>query len=183
MVEISNFLFAYFASIIAIISLDLFLGTTLLQFHVSMKFFPRVQETVKIAATSWGLLNWLLSTFLFLNGINILFIYLFKSLYISYGSKIFILYMSLAPYLFLKKRYKVLFLFSLKNFISFSYPILCGLVIYVTFWEIPYKTINILQDIRWAIYLILPSIFIIFLQIVGLAWYEVFGRILATKDP
>jgi hypothetical protein len=185
MVEITGIIFAYFASIIAIITLDLFLGTTLLQFFCNLKQFPKVQDVISKAATSWGLLNWLLSIFLLLNGLNLLFVFLYRSLYISYVSRLIILISSMAPYILylLQGRYEVLVSPSKNNIIKIFYPISVMIVLYASFCKIPFFTINIIQDRRWAVHLIWPSVVIIFFQIFNLAWYAIWQKILSAKDP
>jgi len=185
MVEITGIIFAYFASIIAIITLDLFLGTTLLQFFCNLRQFPKVQDEIFKAATAWGLLNWLLSTFLLLNGLNLLFVFLCKSPYISYVFRLFILLSSIAPYMLylLKGRYEMLVSPSKSNIITIFYPISVIMILYSSYYKIPFFAINIIQDIRSTIHLIWPSVFIIIFQIFNLAWYAIWQNILSAKDP
>jgi len=96
--ETSAFLFTYFASVIAVIALDFFIGTTLIQFHKNCNNHLDIQETIANAAMCWGLLNWLLSIFLLFNGLNYLIINLLKSPLVSCISKMIILFSSATPY-------------------------------------------------------------------------------------
>jgi len=176
MIDRISYVFAYFTSIIAIITLDLFLGTTLVQLHVNLQNAADVKNILRKAATCWGLLNWILSMFLFFSGINFIFIYIIEKPIISVFLRIILLFLIILPYI-MRDRYKRLS-WPGKNTMSLLYPISVILVLYAVYFEIPYFSHNNAQDIRWAIHILWPSIIIIIFQVANLAKYGVWHKIL-----
>jgi hypothetical protein len=175
MIDNVGHIFNYFTSVIAVIALDLFLGTTMVQLHVNLNGESEAKKTLCKATTCWGLLNWILSMFLFFGVFNFFVIYILKKPIISLLLRILLLLSSILPYV-MKKRYEELS-WPGKNTASSFYFVSIILVLSVTIFGIPYIP-NKEQDIRSVVHIVWPSIVIIFLQVINLARYGVWKKVL-----